>query len=73
MSSSNFIREILDILDFNITFPTNDATEGIGIYSKESYKGEICHIFNGALSYKPDCCLKCRAKNVIKPLPQNPL
>lgn len=63
MSSSNFIREILDILDFNITFPTNDATEGIGVYSKESYKGEICHIFNGALSCKPDCCLKCRAKN----------
>lgn len=63
MSSSNFIREILDILDFNITFPTNDAAEGIGVYSKEFYKGETCYVFSGVLSYQPNRCLKCKEKN----------
>ncbi|MHC5269127.1 ISL3 family transposase [Enterococcus sp. LJL98] len=63
MSSTHFIREILDILDFNITFPTNEATDGLGIYSKEAYKGEICHVFNGVLSYQSQACLKRREKN----------
>ncbi|MHC5268424.1 hypothetical protein ACYSNO_04440 [Enterococcus sp. LJL98] len=59
MSSTHFIREILDILDFNILFPKNEATEGLGIYSKEAYKGEVCHVFNGVFSYHPHACLKC--------------
>lgn len=30
-------KKSLDILDLNIIFPTSNAVEGIGVYSKETY------------------------------------
>ena len=69
MSISHFIREVLDILDFNITFYENETEKQLGNYKKERIKGEICHVFDGTLSYTPNCCEKCgeiNEKTVIK-------
>lgn len=63
MPISHFIREVLDILDFNITFYENQSEKQIGNYKKERIKDEICHVFDGVLSYVPDCCEKCGIVN----------
>lgn len=67
MSISHFIREVLDILDFNITFYENHSEKQIGNYKKERIKDEICHVFDGVLSYVPDCCENVE-QSTIRPL-----
>ncbi|MGC6767790.1 ISL3 family transposase [Enterococcus sp. LJL51] len=52
MSLTQLIKETLDILDLNITFEENCLT-------KEKYKGQICAIYRGKLSYSPQECIHC--------------
>lgn len=52
MSLTHLIKETLDILDLNITFEGNCLT-------KEKYKGQICAIYRGKLSYSPQKCIHC--------------
>ncbi|MHC5216425.1 ISL3 family transposase [Enterococcus sp. LJL128] len=52
MSLTQLIKETLDILDLNITFEENCLT-------RERYKGQICSIYRGKLSYSPQECVHC--------------
>ena len=52
MSNQNYITEMLELKDNNIIFKDN-------CYYKEKIKGIDHKIFEGYLSYKPDCCYKC--------------
>lgn len=56
MSNSNFIKELLDILDLNLTFSDS-------CFSQELIEGEICNVFEGTLTYKPEHCLHCHHEN----------
>lgn len=55
MLKLNFIRTMLDILDFTIVF---QGKKDENLYTKEFIKKETCHVFHATLSYTPDCCLK---------------
>lgn len=63
MSISHFIREVLDILDFNITFYENQSEKQIGNYKKERIKDEICHVFWRCAFLCPWLLRKCGAVN----------
>ena len=52
MSNQNYIMEMLELKDNNVTFKEN-------FYYKEKIKGAIYKIFEGYLSYKPKFCPKC--------------
>ena len=52
MSNQNYIMEMLELKDNNVTFKQN-------FYYKEKIKGVIYKIFEGYLSYKPKFCPKC--------------
>ena len=52
MSNQNYIMEMLELKDNNITFYDN-------FYHKEKIKGIECKIFEGYLSYQPTQCYKC--------------
>ena len=52
MSNTNYITNILNLKDENITFKEN-------FYKEEKIKGIIHKIFEGYLSYKPKYCPKC--------------
>ena len=52
MSNQNYIMEMLELKDNNITFKEN-------FYYKETIKGKIYKIFEGYLSYQPECCYNC--------------
>lgn len=52
MSISDYTKEILDILDLNLTFEED-------CLQKESVNGEICLVFYGQLSYHPEECFHC--------------
>lgn len=56
MSYSDTIKELLDILDLNLTFEENCLT-------KERLKEEICFVFRGRLTYKPEQCYHCQQEN----------
>lgn len=55
MSHTQLIKEMLDILDLSITFSENCLT-------KEKYKGQICHIYHGSLTYTAQECIHCNHK-----------
>ena len=52
MSNQNYIMEMLELKDNNVTFKEN-------FYYKEKIKGIIYKIFEGYLSYKPKLCPNC--------------
>ena len=52
MSKENYMTNILELKDKNITFYDN-------FYHKEKIKGFIHKVFEGYLSYKPEYCPKC--------------
>lgn len=52
MSISHYTKEILDILDVNLTFAEN-------CFQKEAINGDICFVFYGQLSYRPQACFHC--------------
>ncbi len=52
MSNQNYIIEMLELKDSNIFFKEN-------CYYKEKINGVFHKIFEGYLSYKPDCCPSC--------------
>ena len=52
MSNQNYITDLLELKDSNIFFKEN-------CYYKEETKGVIHKIFEGYLSYIPNCCPKC--------------
>ena len=52
MSYKNYITDLLELKDNNITFKEN-------FYYKENINGITHKIFEGYLSYKPDFCPKC--------------
>ena len=52
MSYSEFTQVLLDILDVNLTFHENT-------FRKEWINEEICFVFNGTLTYRPDECFHC--------------
>ena len=52
MSNQNYIMEMLELKDNNVTFKEN-------FYYKEKINGVIYKIFEGYLSYKPKFCPKC--------------
>lgn len=52
MSISHYTKELLDILDLNLTFQED-------CLQKERVKGEICLVFYGQLSYRPEKCFHC--------------
>lgn len=52
MSNQNYIMEMLELKDNNVTFKEN-------FYYKEKIKGAIYKIFECYLSYKPKFCPKC--------------
>ena len=52
MSNQNYIMEMLELKDNNVTFTEN-------FYYKEKIKGIIYKIFEGYLSYKPKLCPNC--------------
>ncbi len=52
MSQLNYITDLLELKDNNIKFFDN-------CYFKENIKGITYKVFEGFLSYKPDCCPKC--------------
>ena len=52
MSNKNYITNILELKDENITFYDN-------FYHKEKIKGFTHKVFEGYLTYKPDYCPKC--------------
>lgn len=56
MSNSNFIKEILDILDLNLTFSDQPL-------SQEFIDGESCKVFEGKLTYQPEHCFHCHQEN----------
>lgn len=56
MSNSNFTKEILDILYLNLTFPDQ-------CFSQEFIDGEICKVFEGRLTYRPERCFHCHLEN----------
>lgn len=56
MSYTQLIKDTLDILDLNVTFEEN-------CFSKEKYKGQICAIYRGKLTYDPLECVHCHQTN----------
>ena len=52
MSNQNYIIEMLELKDNNITFEGN-------FYYKEKIKNVTHKVFEGYLSYQPLCCSKC--------------
>lgn len=46
MSNSNFTKEILDILNLNLTFSDQP-------FSQKFIDGETCKVFEGKLTYQP--------------------
>ncbi|BDP99348.1 hypothetical protein [Enterococcus faecium] len=52
MSYSEFTKELLDILDLNLTFH-EDA------FRKERINDETCFVFDGTLTYQPEECFHC--------------
>ncbi len=56
MSYSEFTKELLDILDLNLTFH-EDA------FRKERINDETCFVFDGTLTYQPEECLSKRSLN----------
>ncbi|MFW0732145.1 ISL3 family transposase, partial [Enterococcus raffinosus] len=46
MSYSEFTKELLDILDLNLTFHEN-------AFRKERINDETCFVFDGTLTYRP--------------------
>lgn len=52
MSNSNFTKEILDILDLNLTFSDQPL-------SQKYIDGETCKVFEGKLTYQPEHCFHC--------------
>lgn len=52
MSNQNYIMEMLELKDNNVTFKEN-------FYYKEKINVVIYKIFEGYLSYKPKFCPKC--------------
>ena len=52
MSYIDLIKDILDILDLNITFSENS-------FKKELIKGRICQVFFGTLDYLAHSCPHC--------------
>ena len=56
MSYSEFTKELLDILDLNLTFH-EDA------FRKERINDETCFVFDGTLTYQPEECFNCHYEN----------
>ena len=56
MSYSEFTKELLDILDLNLTFH-EDA------FRKERINDETCFVFDGTLTYQPEECFHCHYQN----------
>lgn len=56
MRNSNDIKNLLDIQDTNITFPTNCV-------EVKSFKGRLCKFISAKLSYIPDNCAVCGREN----------
>lgn len=56
MSNSNFTKELLDILDLNLTFSDHPLFH-------EVIDGEVCKVFEGQLTYKPERCFHCHQEN----------
>ncbi|GMA53505.1 hypothetical protein GCM10025857_48620 [Alicyclobacillus contaminans] len=55
MSISHYTKEILDILDLNLTFEED-------CFRKEAINGVICFVFYGQLSYRPQACFTVAKK-----------
>ncbi|MFW0732131.1 ISL3 family transposase, partial [Enterococcus raffinosus] len=56
MSYSEFTKELLDILDLNLTFHEN-------AFHKERINDETCFVFDGTLTYRPEECFHCHHEN----------
>ncbi len=56
MSYSEFTKELLDILDLNLTFHEN-------AFRKERINDETCFVFDGTLTYRPEECFYCHYEN----------
>ena len=64
MSTSNNIRNLLDIQDPNITFEGNCVNDG-------TYKGNACKYVDGKLTYDPICCKNCGIKSENNTITKN--
>ena len=64
MSTSNNIRNLLDIQDPNIIFEGNCVNDG-------TYQGNACKYVDGKLTYDPIYCKNCGIKNVKNTITKN--
>ena len=64
MSTSNNIKNLLDIQDPNIIFEGNCVNDG-------TYKGNTCKYVDGKLTYDPICCKNCGIKSENNTITKN--